>query len=239
MIYNKENFPLVSSERNRFATALVFVLFGLLSTALLSLFIALPLSIQLEHNSRMSSGEVIFNVIYFPLLLCGIWWLYKNYQRQKLKKTVLISIDREGLHHHLFDGTVQSVLYKELEGSNGTYVCDIDRKIGTKYSPGYIFGHIKGKQIPIHFFKPDNGMTYIPKNRYQLIGHFLQGVSLFCPHLRISQAVYADYYINPNTFEFNKKAHMITYVLAILVIVIILIAVDLFIKHTKGFSILF
>lgn len=239
MIYNKENFPKITSERNLYATIFVYLLFGLLCFAMLCLFIALPLSIQLEHNSRLSTGELIFNLIYFPILLWGIWALYKDYKRQKLKKVILISVDCYGIHHHQYNGIIQSILYKELESSAEAYVSDIDRKIGTKYSPGYIFGFKEGKQIPIQFSKPENGLTYIPKNKYDLIGHFLQGVTLFCPHIKISQAVYADYFINPATFEFNKKAQMFTYILVLILLIIILIAIDLFTKYTKGFSILF
>jgi hypothetical protein len=239
MIYNKENFPKIISEHNLTAIIFVYLLFGLLCIAMLCLFIALPLSMQLEHNSRLSTGEMIFNLIYFPLLLWGIWALYKDYKRQKLKKIIRISIDHYGIHYHQYDGNVHSILYKQLESSTEAYVSDIDRKIGTKYSPGYIFGFKEGKQIPIHFSKPDNGLTYIPKNKYHLIGHFLQGVTLFCPHIKISQAVYADYFINPATFEFNKKAQIFTYVLVFILLIIILIAIDLFTKYTKGFSILF
>ena len=239
MIYNQENFPEITSKRNLTATICVYTLFGLLFIAMLALLIALPLSIQLEYNSPISTGEMIFNLIYFPILLWGLWGLYKNYKRQKFKKIILISVDRNGIYHHQYNGIVQSILYKQLESSKEPYVSDIDRKIGTKYSPGYIFGFREGKQIPIHFSKPENGMTYIPKNKYHLIGHFLQGVTLFCPHIKISQAVYADYFINPTTFEFNKKAQIITYMLVFVLLVIMLIAVDLFVKYTKGFSILF
>lgn len=239
MIYNQENFPEITSKRNLTATICVYTMFGLLLIAMLALLIALPLSLQLEYDSPISTNEMIFNLIYFPILLWGLWALYKNYKQQNSKKIILISVDRNGIHHHQYNGTIQSILYKQLESSKEPYVSDIDRKIGTKYSPGYIFGFQEGKQIPIHFSKPDNGMTYIPKNKYQLIGHFLQGATLFCPHIKISQAVYADYFINPATFEFNKKAQIITYILVFVLVVIIMIAVDLFLKYTKGFSILF
>lgn len=239
MIYNKENFPKIISERNLTATIFVYIMFGLLFLAMLCLLIALPLSIQLEHNSPISTGEMIFNLIYFPILLWVFWVLYKDYKRQKIKKIIHISVDQYGMHHHQRDGIVHSILYKQLESSTEAYVSDIDRKIGTKYSPGYIFGFKEGKQIPIHFSKAENGLTYIPKNKYHLIGHFLQGVTLFCPHIKISQAVYADYFINPTTFEFNKKAQIITYILVFILLMIILIAIDLFTKYTKGFSILF
>ncbi|PBJ15906.1 hypothetical protein [Flavobacterium sp. ACN6] len=239
MIYNKENFPKIASQRSLAATIFVYLLFGLLCIAMLALFIGIPLSMQLEHNSQLSTNEIIFNLIYFPIVLWGIWAFYKNYRRQKLKKVILISVDRNGLHHHQYDGIVQSILYKDLEHSAETYVSDIDRSIGTKYSQGYIFGFKEGKQIPIHFSKPENGLTYIPKNKYHLIGHFLQGVTLFSPHLKISKAVYADYFINPATFEVNKKAQVITYLLVFVLFLIILIAIDLFTKYTSGFSILF
>lgn len=239
MIYSQANFPEIHSQRNLGATILMYALFGLLSVAMLSLFVAIPLSIQLEHNSRLSNGEIIFNCIYFPLLLLGIWALYKNYQKQRLKKVTLISVDRFGLHHHQFDGKIQSVLYKDLEASTEAYVSDIDRKTGTKYTAGYIFGFKEGKRIPIHFATSENGLSYLPKNKNQLTAHFLQGVALFCPHIKVSKAVYADYFINPETFEFNAKAQRITYLIIFILLMIILLAIDLFTKYAKGFSVLF
>lgn len=239
MIYNKENFPNIHSKPNLAATVFIYILFGILCIAMLALFIGIPLIIQLEHNSRLSTNELIFNLMYYPILFWGIWALYKNYQRQRLKKVMLISIDQYGLHHHQSNGLIQSVLYKELESSKEAYVSDIDRKIGTKYSPGYIFGFKEGKKIPIHFSTSENGLSYVPKNKYQLIAHFLQGVTIFCPQIKISDAVYTDYFIDPDTFEFNKKAQRTTYLIVFIVIAIILVAIDLLIKYIKGFSILF
>ncbi|MDQ6531075.1 hypothetical protein [Flavobacterium sp. LHD-85] len=239
MIYNQENFPKIYSERNLGITILIYSLFGLLGVAMLALFVALPLSIQLEHNSPLSSGEMIFDLIYFPLLLWGIWALYKNYQRQRLKKVTMISVDRYGVHHHQLDGKIQSVLYKDLEVSAEVYVSDIDRKTGTKYSPSYIFGFKNGKRIPIYFSTSENGLSYLPKNENQLIAHFLQGVALFCPHLKVSQMVYGFYFINPEIFELDKKAQRIAYLIAFVLVVIILLAIDLLLKYTKGFSLLF
>jgi len=239
MIYTKENFPKIDSERHLVFTIVMYVMFGLLFIAMLGLLVALPLSIQLEHNSQMSNNEKIFNVIYYPLVLWAIWGLYKNYQRHRLKKVILISIDRDGLHHQQFDGTIKSVLYKELEKSTEPYINDIDRKIGTKYSPSYIFGFKDGVRIPIHFSTAENGLSYVPKNKYQLIAHFLKGATLFCPHIKISPAVYSDYFIDSETLEFNKKAQSITYLIVFIVLIIILLGIDLLTKYTMGFSLLF
>ncbi|KAF2330909.1 hypothetical protein [Flavobacterium nitrogenifigens] len=239
MIYNKENFPKISSERNTAATVAIYMLFGLLCIAMLVLFVGIPLSLQLEYNSRLSNEEMIFNFIYFPLLFWGIWALYKNYLQQKQKKVILISVDQHGVHHYQYDGTVKSVLYKELGRSGESYVNDIDRKVGTKYSPAYIFGFKDGVKVPIHFSTAENGLSYVPKNKYQLIAHFLQGATLFCPHLKISPVVYTSNFINPKTFEFDKKAERIAIFIAFILVIIILVAVDLFLKYTKGFSILF
>lgn len=239
MNYTKENFPNLCSERNLVITVLIYILFGCLIAAMLALLIGLPLAMQLEHKSPLSKIEMIFDLVYFSILLWFFWRIYKNYKYQKLKKVILISIDADGLHHHQFDGTIRSILYKELEKSTEPFVSDIDRKIGTKYSPGYITGFKVGKRIPIHFSTQENGMTYVPKNKYQLIGHFLQGTVLFCPHLKISQAVYKDYFINPVTFDFSRKAQIFTYFLIFIVLLIIIFAIDLFTKYTKGFSLLF
>ena len=239
MIYTKENFPKIAAERDLFITILMYGMFGLLFIAMLALLVAIPLSMQLEHNSRLSNNEIIFNAIYFPFVLWGIWGLYKNYQRHKLKKVILIYIDRDGLHHQQFDGTVKSVLYKELGKSTEPYVSDIDRRIGTKYSPSYIFGFKDGVRVPIHFSTAENGLSFVPKNKYQLIAHFLQGAVLFCPHLKISPAVYSDYFIDPDTLEFSKKAQNITYFIVFIVLVIVLLGIDLLTKYTMGFSLLF
>ncbi|MNQ02600.1 hypothetical protein D3C85_152820 [compost metagenome] len=56
---------------------------------------------------------------------------------------------------------------------------------------------------------------------------------------KVSQAVYAYYFINLETFELNKKAKRVTYLIAFVVVIIILLAIDLLLKYTKGFSLLF
>jgi len=94
-------------------------------------------------------------------------------------------------------------------------------------------------RIPIHFSTAENGLSYVPKNKYQLIAHFLKGATLFCPHIKISPAVYSDYFIDSETLEFNKKAQSITYLIVFIVLIIILLGIDLLTKYTMGFSLLF
>lgn len=44
-----------------------------------------------------------------------------------------------------------------------------------------------------------------PKTKAYCAPIFLQGVTLFRPDLEIEPSVYKEYFINPETFEFDKK----------------------------------
>jgi hypothetical protein len=51
---------------------------------------------------------------------------------------------------------------------------------------------------------------------------FIQGVALFRPDLTINQTVYTNFYIDPNTFSYDRKSHNKVLILSILLVVTIL-----------------
>lgn len=239
MKYTKDNFPEVSSFPNTPLTILFYGLFSLLAMVFLLSVFALPLSFQLQDGDGLGLAAILFNLVYYPGMLWGIWAIAKYYRKARRTKVQRISVDKHGVNYHLADGTVETIFYKQLERSTEAYISDIDRKTGLRYSPGYIFGFINGKRKRIDFYRKSNGLGYIPQSKYQLIGHFLQGITLFRPDLKISKSVFSEYYINPRTFEYDKAGFRNTVITVVVAIILILLAIDLFTKFTKGYSLLF
>ncbi len=239
MKYTKDNFSEVSSLPNIPLTLFVYGVFAILAIVFLFSVLAAPLSFQLQHGGHPGWGAILFNLIYYPAVLWGIWALTQSYRKAKRTKVQRISVDRQGIHYHLADGTVETILYQQLERSTEAYTSDIDRNAGLRYAPGYIFGFMNGKRKRIDFYQKSNGLGYLPQHKYRLIGHFLQGVALFRPDLKVSPSVFAAYYINPETFAYNKAGFRSTVITVIVLIMLLLLAMDLFIKLTKGYSLLF
>ena len=79
----------------------------------------------------------------------------------------------------------------------------------------------------VSFQNTDIFYTSISTNSRELRQHFLQGVTLYRPDLRIADSVYTDFFINPSSFEFDKKGYKKTMIIALIISIIILAIVFL------------
>ncbi|MGN7864339.1 hypothetical protein [Chryseobacterium sp. 22458] len=87
------------------------------------------------------------------------------------------------------------------------------------------FVHEKGENRKVK--KKQVNFDIIPlKNRYDLIGHFLKGVTLFRPDLSIDPEVYKDFYLDEKTFRFmpeNLKKDIVLKVVILAVVILVLV----------------
>lgn len=176
---------------------------------------------QARIDGPFTVGAIVLDIIYYPLLVWGIWAAIKEYNKTKHQRISKISVDKNGIHYHFRNGKVDNILYKDLQKSKEAYVQDIDYSPGAKYAPSYIFGFVNGKRKNINFYAHVNGVDYLIKNKNELRAHFLLGVRLFNNRINVSPSIYPFYYINPETFEFDKKAYRNTVIFSVILIVII------------------
>src|SRR5690606_32602440 len=157
-----------------------------------------------------------------------------------------IGVNREGIFYDQMDGTVESLLYNQLEVSSDDMIA-YDVFIGsnlvhtgtTTYSQTFLKVFLKGNQQKVRFFHPDVVYSYYARNSRLLRSHFIQGITLFRPDLRIAPNVYTEFFVHPQTFEFDKKEHWKAIVFAIIFIILLFIGIEWYMKYRFGDSLIF
>ena len=209
--FAKSNFPEIKSEPNWLITwSIRFVLFFLLCILVLS-FYFVPV---LFYTDDSIDGEQLlaFGMIYYPLLIALSYFVVRFLKRRKRKSIRHIKVNCEGVFYELLDGTEESLRFDQFEiSSNEHIVYDvfIDSKI--RFTRKAIFRQVflkvflNGKKHEVRTFHPDLGYSYYARNSRILRSHFLRGIALFRPDLRIDPFIYSEFSIHPETYEFVKK----------------------------------
>lgn len=156
----------------------------------------------------MSDKPVIFIVVailYYPALAFGLYRFFL-YQRRIRKRVVRkIQVDDQGIHYERADGTVDQILYHDLEKYNLSDVYDVSISPRNKM---YILNvKYNGSAADVDFDGTDAGYSYYIGNLKALRRRYIQGIVHFRPDLRIDPLVYDVYYINPSDFTFDKKKY--------------------------------
>ncbi|WP_060873519.1 hypothetical protein [Myroides odoratus] len=234
----KNNFPELRSVPNWFLTWLnrifIVVIFGLLFIA----FYAIPILFHVDGT--VNAEEIsIFSLFYYPLI---IWLSYLGLRhfKKSLRNTIAhIIVNKEGVSYIKSNGSVELISYKQLSRSNNSAVIvwDVFTKKLNRYGPMELKVFCDGQPKTVYF--STHVYNYYSGNRHLLRRHFIQGIKLFRPDLNIAPYVYSEFYINPKTFEYNKKSHLKVIILSTLFLILILIAIDLYMQCRFGESLLF
>ncbi|RQP16521.1 MAG: hypothetical protein EAS52_11595, partial [Parapedobacter sp.] len=116
-VLTKDNFPEIKSEPNWFWTwcirILFFPLFGLL---VLSFYIT-PFLFYIDGT--IEGGQLFaFGIIYYPIVIWLGYIAVRYLKRIKSKAVRRITVNREGIFYEQIDGTVETLLYSQLEVSS-------------------------------------------------------------------------------------------------------------------------
>ncbi|MDG3583896.1 hypothetical protein [Galbibacter pacificus] len=203
-------------------------------------FYGLPILFASEINLEVSS-IIYFFLIYYLLLLFGTYKLVKYIKSVKGESIKKVTINKEGVHYLKLNGKRESILFSELNKSPSPFSDDVFIKtVGvTPYSSTRLMIFYQGNEKHITFSNTDVMYTGAIGNWRELRGHFIQGITLFCPHLTISESVYSDFFIHPETFEFDTKEFKKTFLIVAIFILIILLGIDLYTKYRFGYSLIF
>lgn len=222
MLYTKENFPEISSEPNLFWTWFIRVTFAVVIGIMLLGFFCIPILLYWEEEIS-GPGGVFFLFIYYPVLCVVLYLLIRLIIRNKKKAVHSIIVNREGLFYKKHDGSTESVLYKNLQYSAKNFTKDVF----TESVPvdGHNLIYLKvfygGRAITVDFGRIDVAFGSYAQNHRILRSHFLHGIKIFRSDLVIDPMVYQHFFINPETFEFEKKEHRNIIIWTIVFIVIL------------------
>lgn len=243
--FTKDNFHEIKSEPNWLVTWCIrFVFFPLFGFLVLS-FYFVPV---LFYTDGSIDGEQLlaFGMIYYPLLIVLSYFVVRFLKRRKSKSVRHIKVNCEGIFYELIDGTEESLRFDQFEiSSNDHIVYDvfIDSKLQftgeNTYPQAFLKVFLNGKEHEVRPFHPDWGYSYFTRNSRILRSHFLRGIALFRPDLRIDPFIYSEFSIHPETYEFDKKNYRTGIILAIILVILIFIGIDRYMKYRFGASLLF
>ncbi|GAA4789672.1 hypothetical protein GCM10023231_17070 [Olivibacter ginsenosidimutans] len=187
-----------------------------------------------SNSDIVKKGTYLFLAIYYPLIMWSSFILIRLYAKRKRKAIKSIVVDRNGIHYQFVYGKFESILFEQLERSPEYDSTDIDWHPRSRHTREYLYGFIAGEQKIIDFQCAAAPFFYLMKNRRQLRAHFLQGVELFRPDLKISPDLYRTFFIHPETYEFDRKSYGLNIMGIIISITIILLGIYLLMKYRFG-----
>lgn len=231
--YSKYDFPEITSSPVWRLSWIWRVIVLLLFLSLIAIFFILPFIFYKEGRLGLW-GIVFILLLYYPILVWGCIKLTQNYKENKKKKLILVAVNKTGLHYHRNNGEIESILYCNLEKSYEYYIKDVDVRQGSRYSPPRIFVHLNNSKKILYFGDLDGVNNFYSLNEKALRAHFIQGISLFRPDLTISESVYSNFYIRKEDYEFDKKNYIRTIIGAIILIIAIIAAIELWIYYRNN-----
>ncbi len=232
-LYNKtmkEAFPEMRSEtyNPKYIARLrwsIVILFASVAVILLGFFID-----ALSDSSTDTASDMIFLLLF---LIAGslTGWLAYEMMRNQDEKISSLLINHQGILFLNRNDKVLSVIkYYDLVKSDNPYTKDIFSESASNGK----YGDFR-KNLYVHE-KDENrnpqkkliNLDVIPlKNRYDLIGHFLKGVHVFRPDLKINPEVYKDFYLDEKTLRYapeNLKNDMKVKIITIAVVILVILA---------------
>lgn len=161
---------------------------------------------------------VVVSVLYYPALGFGLY-RFIIYQKTVRKKEVRrIVVDDKGVHYERKNGTIDRILYQDLEKYNLADEYDLSLSPRNKI---YVLKVKCNESVTyVDFDGVDAGYSCYIVNLKALRRKYIQGIVYFRPDLRINPSVYTAYNINPVDFTFDKKTYwtMFAKTLAVLIL---------------------
>ncbi|WP_157278574.1 hypothetical protein [Olivibacter sitiensis] len=237
-IADKDSFEAVHARPNWVLTWLLrLLLFGLMGLLLLCLFM-IPVGFALDDYYGASRITNVVVIVFSHSLLLGLLYLLIRHIRSLRRKSVVaLYVDREGIHYRYADGHSDAILYKDLQCSNEHHTPDVYAQTQRR-GPTLFRIFVNGGPRTVTFMT-DIGRSYYTGNQRELIGHFVRGIRRFRPDLHVGKNVFSEFYIHPDTFAFDGREWVRTWVAVILILILVLFLIDCYMSYRFGASLIF
>ncbi|TZF94295.1 hypothetical protein FW781_16975 [Chryseobacterium panacisoli] len=162
---------------------------------------------------------VVVSIVYYPALGFGLYRfiLYqKTVRKREVKKIV---VDDKGVHYERKNGTIDRILYQDLEKYHLADEYDVNLSPRNKI---YVL-QVKHNDsvINVDFDGVDAGYSSYIVNLRALRRKYIQGIVYFRPDLRINPCIYTTYNINPVDFTFDKKKYWTAFAKTLAVLILL------------------
>ncbi|WP_123863301.1 hypothetical protein [Chryseobacterium rhizosphaerae] len=195
----KEFSPLISKP-SWFMTWLTRI-FGVL--ILLIVFLAILALPAILCNQVMVLVAV--GILYYPVVAFLLYRFFRYQKKIRKREVKKIVVDDKGVHYERFDGSVDEVLYANLE--KYCFSDEYDVGLSPRNKQYMLQVNDRGYVVDVDFEGMDAGYTYYIKNLKALRRRYLQGIAHFRPDLRINPWIYSVYSINPVDFTCDRKEY--------------------------------
>lgn len=227
-------FPTLNSRPNLMLTWLLRIVFVPLIASVPLLVYALPAIFVLETPPFFSSPieAAIFLIISYLMLTGLYWWGFQYLRKVRARAIIQIEVNGTGVHYTHFNGTTSELPYQDLTYSENPYIKDIHTVTPHKGPTRLkvIWKNPETGEISNRAVQMDTDIFYgkYTGNKSDLIGRFILGVHLFRPDLTVCDTVYSHFYINRDTYAFDKKSHLKVMIGAAIAIIVIVYLIYLF-----------
>jgi len=202
MVSDENQFPAIDSKTSKGWTLAIKVFF--------SVFVVLtPLIMILMAWLTLASGniqiEIKILVVVLAILVIGlfVWLLMVQIRTKSTTKIIRATVDKTGIHHYSNQGLVKSIQYNQLmpNPENGEYDIFIylDQSDTDMDLCFYVFDDAANKVVRKALFLEGD---FVITNGNLLKKHFIKGISMFRPDLKIAPGVLDLYKLENN----NKSA---------------------------------
>lgn len=215
--------------------AVVFILFSIALFAIALYFL-------------IAGSDEPFGLWLFLLAIAAVMNGVCIYAWRRYKKTAYtqVRIDEKGLHYynHLSDKTVLHFKWADLQKNPDKNGFDVVLHTTYGYvnnarvSADWVLWWFKeGDKIKSHQenFKGGHAL-YMIRNSKELIGKYLQMLSYHRPDLKIDPSLFATFFIDKETFAFERKVYIKTWAGAMVFIVIVLVLIDCWTNYRFGYT---
>ncbi|MGG5207317.1 hypothetical protein ACQWU4_00120 [Chryseobacterium sp. MIQD13] len=194
MLADVNQFPTIQSKHSKIFTLFIKI-FGItmslviLVTAVSMIFLGGVTKIRLEIR-------ILLAIIAILLIIFITWLLIIQFKNNSQKKVTHVIVDREGLHHYRNEELIKTINYNDLKTAPQNERYDVffyNPPESEAYSDLCFYIYDEESKMAVRkavFFEGDTVIT----NGKQLLAHFIKGIVLFRPDLRI----------DPNLFEIFK-----------------------------------
>lgn len=199
----KFSFPTVESTISRFSTLILnLTLFGLLFSLLL-LFVLGPVYgiYKRGWDQMLYPALVCWGISLLILVLAVNSYIVK---RKKIACKIVIN-DHGLLFYNAKNEITDQILYAELQISSQNFDVYTVTPVGGSIAP-LLEVTVRPDKMEKATRRIDMNLSLrVVKNKFTLYAHFLHGISVFRPDLKIDPMALKTFSIDPNTWEVNKK----------------------------------
>lgn len=228
-------FPSLESKINGWITSIKQIIISGLLFSFFCFFILAPVyGIYKRGWEVMLSAALVCWTISLLILIPVI--RYYIIRRKKVPNTIVV--DRSGLlFYNSKNEVVEQILYTELRSSNKIFDIYTVNPIGS--------GIVPLLEITVQQEKKENKNKridmnlplHVVKNKVELYAHFIHGISVFRPDLKVDPMTFRTFSIDPNTWEINKRKGISLggwlFILALIIITSFLVAIPFLLFEIK------